>query len=474
VNGRSRFAVLATVGMLLATSTALANGRFPAVDQLVAEPGKPEHLVLRTTFGLLVSKDGGAAWDFLCEDALGYADTDPPLAVLAGGRILLGLDTGISVSDAAGCTFGRAGGIDGRVIDVTAAVAEPGTAYAATIEGTSTRFFASTDQGDSFAPLGEEVADFTATTLDAAPTDADVIYAAGVRGAGGAFLRSENRGESFVAFAVPEATTARRPYIAAVDPTDARTVYVRLEGLPGLLFVTRNAGESFTRILALDIPVLGFALSADGETIVASNPYDGTYTARRDEYAFERVACKGPKCLLFDHETLFGCGDNFVDGYIVGRSSDLGRTFERVADFGCLEGPVACGAASGVGASCPSVWPAVSQQIGAGSCEPVEVVPDRSCFPTAGTGGEAGGGGDSNGSGGSGVGGTGAVLGGSAGRGAAGEAGARPSAPGDGSCACRVASGDRSGSALAALGLIFSSFFARRATRRRLRPTGNA
>jgi hypothetical protein len=461
VSSSARTALLASLVALFVSTSAYANGRFPAVDQLVAEPGNPEHLVLRTTFGLLVSKDGGARWDFLCEDALGYKDTDPALAVLAGGRILLGLVDGVSVSDAAGCTFRRAGGIEQRVIDVTAALAAPGTAYAATIAGTSTRFWGSTDEGDTFAPLGDEVAEFTATTLDAAPTDADVIYAAGIRGTEGAFLRSEDGGESFLAFTVPEATTARRPYIAAVDPTDARTVYVRLEGLPGLLFVTRNAGESFTQILALDIPVLGFALSPDGETIVASNPYDGTYNARRDEYAFERVACSGPMCLLFDHETLLGCGDNFVDGFIVGRSEDLGENFQRVADFGCLEGPVACGASSGAAMLCPAVWPAISQQIGGGVCEPIDVTPDRSCLATAGAGGEAGGGAGGGG--------------GSESPGGAGAATVEPSPTAEGgSCGCRVTSSPRGGVALGALALLLASFRARRATRRRQGPTDRA
>lgn len=454
---------------------ALANGRFPAVDQLVAEPKNPDHLVLRTTFGLLVSKDGGGAWDFLCEEALGYKDTDPALAVLEGGRILLGLPDGVSVSDDEGCTFARAGGIDGRVIDVTAALAEPGTAYAAVIDGTATRFFESADGGDTFDPVGEAIPDFSATTLDAAPNDADLVYAAGLLGEGGGFLRSEDRGQSFVAFTVPEATTARRPYIAAIDPTDERTVYVRLEGLPGLLFVTRNGGESFTEILSLDIPVLGFALSADGETIVASNPYDGTYTARRDDYAFERVACDGLMCLLFDRGTLLGCGDNFVDGFIVGRSSDLGATFQRVADFGCLEGPVACGAASGAGMLCPAVWPAIQKQLGGSGCAPVEVTPDRSCLPVAGAGGEGGAGGE-DGVAGGGQGGRGATAGagseGEAGRTEA--AGRPPSAPSGASetsgCACRVGPAAPRGRAVGLLVALLALFGARRATDRSGRP----
>jgi hypothetical protein len=415
----------------------------------------------------------------LCVGALGYEDTDPALAVLEGGRILLGLVDGVSVSDEAGCTFERAAGIDGRVIDVTAALAEPGTAYAATIAGTTTRFWASTDGGESFEPLADEIADFTATTLDAAPSDAGLVYAAGLLGTGGGFLRSADRGESFVAFTVPEATSARRPYVAAVDPTDGRTVYVRLEGLPGLLFVTRDGGETFTQILALDIPVLGFALSADGGTIVASNPYDGTYNARRDDFVFERVACEGPMCLLFDRGRLYGCGDNFVDGYIVGRSDDLGATFERVADFGCLVGPVACGASSGAGTACPAVWPAISQQIGGGRCEPLEVTPDRSCLPSTGAAGEAGAGGEASGSGGTGAGRGGATAAGGAAGGTPGGAGGSgkpsfqvsPSEPGG--CGCRTARGPRVGPGFSALGLL-CLFGARRATRGSRRPNPEA
>jgi hypothetical protein len=483
--------LLASLALLAGSeSDARANGRFPAVDQLVAEPGNPEHLVLRATFGVLVTTDRGASWDFLCEDALGYRDLDPALAVLEGGRILLGVVDGVSVSDEAGCTFTRAAGIAGRVIDLTVALGEPGTAYAATIAGTATRFWASTDGGDSFEPLNDEIAEFTATTLDAAPGNPDLIYAAGLLGEGGGFLRSEDRGRNFTAFTVPEATSARRPYIAAIDPTDERTVYVRLEGLPGLLFVTRNGGESFTQILALDIPAVGFALSADGETIVASNPYDGTFRARRDEYAFERVACKGPSCLLFDGDTLFGCGDNYVDGFIVGRSSDLGESFLRVADYGCLEGPTACDASSAAGMLCPAVWPQISQQLGSGVCEPRTVIPDRSCLPA---GGEAGSGGESSASGGesgsggarAGTGGTASAGGGAGGRGGGGgqdgggQGGAGrasgPAAHGKPSsgCSCRFMT-PRGGGGVELVVLLLAGVALRRATRSRERPNAEA
>src|SRR4051812_26416794 len=45
------------LGVLLLATAAAANGAFPAVSQLVSDPADPDHLVLRSTFGLLVTRD---------------------------------------------------------------------------------------------------------------------------------------------------------------------------------------------------------------------------------------------------------------------------------------------------------------------------------------------------------------------------------------------------------------------------------
>ena len=55
-------AVVALLSAFCSSATAWANGRFPRADQLVAVPGEPAELVLRTTFGLLVSHDAGVTW----------------------------------------------------------------------------------------------------------------------------------------------------------------------------------------------------------------------------------------------------------------------------------------------------------------------------------------------------------------------------------------------------------------------------
>ncbi len=54
---------------------ARANGRFPTSNQIVFSPANADLIVLRATFGILVSRDGGTTWTWLCEDALGIART---------------------------------------------------------------------------------------------------------------------------------------------------------------------------------------------------------------------------------------------------------------------------------------------------------------------------------------------------------------------------------------------------------------
>lgn len=54
-----------------APSMARANGRFPAAQQVVLGPGaRSDVITLRTTFGPLVSRDGGRGFRWYCEELL--------------------------------------------------------------------------------------------------------------------------------------------------------------------------------------------------------------------------------------------------------------------------------------------------------------------------------------------------------------------------------------------------------------------
>jgi photosystem II stability/assembly factor-like uncharacterized protein len=423
--------------LLLAPELARANGSFPAVSQLVSDPADAAHLVLRTTFGLLVTRDGGASWDWLCEAGAGYKDVEPPMAVLPGGVILLGVPGGVSRSDAAGCNFELAEGIDATVYDLARVPSEPSGAVAISATGTDTQLWRTVDSGKSFAPVGDVIAGFIPATVDVAATDSKVVYASGLSGTTGTLLRSNDGGESFMAFPVPSTTTARRPFIAAVDPRDADTVYVRLDA-QGVspLEVTHDGGKSFVTALTTVVSAAGFAISPDGKTVIASNAYDGTFRADTDTLAFEKVACSGPTCLSFNDAGLFGCGDQSVDGFIVGRSDDLGASFQRLVDLTCVRGPAACDSGTSVGSLCPAAWPDVQQQLGATECSPPDVAPYTGCVGSAGAG-DAGTTGGSTAVGGQG---TGGAAGGKAGSGGQSASGAEPAS----GCGCRLVGAARS------------------------------
>jgi hypothetical protein len=429
--------------VLLAPELAHANGAFPSVSQLIADPADVDHLVLRTTFGLLVTRDQGASWDWLCEAGAGYKDVEPPMAVLPGGVILLAVPGGVSRSDASGCDFKLAAGIDALVYDLARVPSEPDSVVAISAEGTDTQLWRSADGGESFARVGDIIADFIPATVDVAATDADVIYASGLSGTTGMLLRSTDGGKSFERFSVPDTAPARRPYIAAVDPRDADTVYVRLNAQgDSPLQVTHDGGKSFETALTTMVPALGFAISPDGKTVLASNAYDGTFRADADTLEFEKVACGGPICLSYSNAGLFGCGDQSVHGFVVGRSDDLGVSFTRAIDLTCVRGPAACDSGTSVGSLCPAAWPDVQAQIGATECSPPEVEPYTGCFGSAGagdagsTGAPATGGGAGTGglAAGGGAGDDGAASGGTGASGGTSNAGTDSS----GACGCRV------------------------------------
>src|ERR1700722_9772949 len=109
---RSAMAVLAAMGVTLVAPPALANGRFPAASQLVAHPRDPARMVLRTTYGLLVTRDNGTSWDWICERAVGYGGVeDPALAITGGGTLLAGIFEGLVSSSDEGCTWSRSPGL---------------------------------------------------------------------------------------------------------------------------------------------------------------------------------------------------------------------------------------------------------------------------------------------------------------------------------------------------------------------------
>lgn len=362
--------MLAVTLATLAAPPAAANGKFPAAGQIVVDPGDPAQVFVRTTFGILVSRDAGQAFDWICESGAGYAgNVDPGIAVTGSGAVLAGISDGLLVGRDAGCGFALAGGaIAGQPIaDVSVSKSDPTIAIALSSAATGNAVFLSMDDAATWTPAGAALPPtFRGLTLDAAPSDPSRIYVSGLDESAGnaaALARTLDAGATWEILPIPPAG-GRAPYLAAVDPVDPAIVYVRLDGTPGTLLVSRDAGASWTSVFTIPGYIQAFALSPDGKTVLAGGRMDGVWRAPATTYAFERVSAMGVQCLSWSGADVYACGSTFA----VGRSTDMGSTFTPLLRLECVRGPLACDAATTVGAKCPGEWPALRIKIGSMYC----------------------------------------------------------------------------------------------------------
>ena len=364
---------------LLLAPTAHANGALPAVSQLVADPSDPAHLVLRSNFGLLTTRDSGANWDLVCEGGIGYQNVEPPIAVLGDGTTIAALPTGIAFSAAAECNFNLGAGVATYVADVSRVPGSPSHAVSVSvdIDRNEATVWQSADGGQSWQTLGEPLSDLNAATLDVAADVAGTLYVSGAADAGGILARTSDAGAHWARYEVPGAGKLSVPYIAAV--ADADTVYVRLSGTPGQLLITRDGGRHFDTVLDFQGSLDGFALSPDGKLALASGSLDGVWRAPTESLTFERLSCAKLRCLSWSAAGLFACADEFDAGFLVGESTDSGLSFEPGLHMPCVRGPLACASSSSVGAVCPSAWPAISEQLGTDCANAGAFMPSTAC-----------------------------------------------------------------------------------------------
>jgi hypothetical protein len=360
-------AVCVVAGCALFSAPALANGRYPAADMLVADPGDPSHLVLRATFGTLVSRNAGQSWSWVCEEAIGYTG-DPALTVLAGGRMLHAFLGSITLSSEDACSYELLSfDAEGRAaVDVTLDAADPAHAWVLATGFMGRRQASVLDASASGTSLAAAVEDFVPGTLEVARSRPERIYVVGFDGSfQSTLLVSDDRGQSFVPR--PITPYAALPmYLSAIDPNDPDTLYVRVDdGNSDHLLVSRDGGRLFTDVLTVATDMLGFALSPDGALVAAGGPGDGLYVASTSDLQFTRAAqIQSIRCLTWTERGLFACAQESLDQWTLALSSDLGQSFVPLWHVQDLE-PLRCASGSPVDAACQRTWLEIASRIGA-------------------------------------------------------------------------------------------------------------
>jgi hypothetical protein len=376
-----------------APTEARANGRFPATNALFFAPTDPSVVLLRTTFGEIVSHDRGATWDWVCERSIGLVGVEDPMyAITADGTLLASSFQGLAISADRACNFGFAGGVlkDLVMVDVAARPATPSAvvALASSYDGVTdagvatfkSTLFETTDDGKTFAALGPPLdPSLLGETVDLAPSDPARLYISAVRHPGpsraGVLLTSRDHGQTYeenpIALIGPEASA----FIAAVDPLRADRLYVRTvattEQPASRLLVTDDAGKTFRTIFTGRGPLAGFAISDDGATVWVGGPLDGLHRASASDYAFTQISTIEVQCLKVASDGLWACS-NEKSGFAAGLSTDNGATFVPRLHFCDVRGPLACAAGSTTYQQCtlggpttnPLTWPMQRSSLG--------------------------------------------------------------------------------------------------------------
>ncbi len=396
----------AALALWLCPAAALANGRFPAADQILVDPGDPTHLVLRATYGLLQSRDAGRSWTWTCEEAVGYMG-DPTVSVLDGGNLLVGFFGRVSVSQELGCGWQNQT-LDERylyALDSTLDPGNPARAWVLTVTADGTRrvnllAIDATGAMTQVLPVGEG---FVPSTLELAPSNPQRIYVSGaVESSPALVFRSDDGGQSWQRFTAPDYPNLPL-YISAIDPSDPDVLYARVDGQPDTsapagqrapsdhLLVSRDGGESWQRAFSLDGDLYGFALSPDGSRVAVGGPDAGVFVASSTELDFQPVPApvRGLRCLRWTAEGLLACGQEMLDGWTVGLTRDEGQSFEALWHQQDLT-PLSCPASSGTGSACPSRWPEIARTIGADPGDVAPAVPGMLGSGGTGSGGASG------------------------------------------------------------------------------------
>jgi len=373
ISTRAQLALGAATVVTLVSQSLWANGRFPNADHMVVDANDTDHMVVRATFGIVQTFDAGQSWSWLCEPAVGYGGTDDPaIGVTSLGHLLVGIRDGVARGSIGGCDWATdpTGTAGLRIVDLAVDVTDPTIAIAISGDGDdgAPRIVVTetVDEGATWAALGPDLEiDLLPQTIDAAPSDPQRLYISAVAGVSNdpVIERSFDRGASWTRIPI-DIDGAERTFISAISPSDPDVIYLRVTGeTEDRLFLSEDAADSFTQLVALEGDMLGFALAPDGTKVAVGMKQGGVHVANTSDHVFEKASDGGVRCLSWATTGLFACANEGDDGFTVGRSDDAGANFVplyHLLDIILLD----CPARTDTGDTCPALFDALLDQLG--------------------------------------------------------------------------------------------------------------
>ncbi len=359
------------VGLCAISSSALAHGREAATTGIVFRDSDSSRVVIRTTFGLLFSDDGGASFRYRCAEAVGFdaASEDPALAWLSNGSLLVGSFSGLSRNQNSElCDFAAVPTFSRRyAIDVQASAMLPTRVFALDAPGDEANaLMRSDDSGETWQRLFGAELGVLFERLRVAPSDESVMYISGAIPAGRAgperrvqFFRSTDGGVSFAMHDLVLETDERNAHVLAVHPQRPNTVFVRMvrraeDSMGERLMVSEDGGDTW-RLLLRARQITSLAIF--GETVWAGSASEGLFrgdssgTLARVASNIATVRCLSVRARPNASPELWICSRD-SEAFAVGKSQDGGDNFEPVWRYYQATSTIRCACSSMVGARC--------------------------------------------------------------------------------------------------------------------------
>jgi photosystem II stability/assembly factor-like uncharacterized protein len=363
----------------------------PGATGLAIHPTDRDQLLLGLTFGLAITRDGGASWSWMCEQQIegNGSNVDPSIVLTSNGTlVVLSLTNGgVLVSHDNGCTIERARGpLQGnRGVDLELDPSQPGrvlvlmSTIVEVVESGHPRyrnFLAhSLDHGGTWEVLAELPEDLSAETVEIAPSDTRRIYVSGTSSTDplqGIVERSDDGGHTWTRHTVRLPRGSGSLFVSGIHPKDPDRLWFRVPGrgdvygvLPARLWLSRDGATSFEPVGDTQAGMLGFAVSPDGERIAFGGPTDGLFLAPSDASAApSKVSDLHLSCLRWRANGLYACAIEPADPYTLAFAPDPTQEFTalwRRSDT-CRE---ACEAPSTLELLCQQPWEMIAPLVDA-------------------------------------------------------------------------------------------------------------
>jgi len=384
-----RNAVLACALIAASAIQASANGRPPGTSTINFRQGNEQHIAVGMTFGLLLSRDGGATWGWVCELAIKYGGMyDPDYAYTSTGALFATTFDG-SLVNRDGCNFDMTP--HGKKFMSAIALGPDGAVYTATVEPPApaasnpgdNSIFKSIDDGVSFPSSSAPgmVGDWW-SSIEVAPTNANRLYLSGYRltPAGGRMFqlfRSNDGGATWTPISTAGMTTSRNSTIefAAISQLNPDHVYARVTmrdeyALSDGIYRSTNGGDSWTLIRG-EMDEISFVARANGDLVMGTR-LSGAFRSRAPSNgdAWEPlVDAPNINCLVENAAgEVWACTQNYGSPEIPGddagimKSTDL-VTWTRVLRYQDIQAPLSCPVGTLQKEMCEPNWCALKRQL---------------------------------------------------------------------------------------------------------------